>query len=83
MYGKLAIATLNSITRETTLAAIAESDGIGQESCYIGAASTAPASTSWPKRKSHDSKSIVGVAHGLQPGKTVLTASEFSDADRQ
>jgi hypothetical protein len=33
--------------------------------------------------KPYYSKAVVGVAHCLPPGKTALTTSEFSDADRE
>jgi 5-methylcytosine-specific restriction protein A len=71
--------SLNGITREAVLAAIAEYDRLGQEEFLNRYGfDRARQYVLVHDGKRYDSKAIVGVAHGFLPEKTVLAASEFS-----
>jgi hypothetical protein len=71
--------SLNDITREAVLAAIAEYDRLGQEEFLtLHGFDRARQYVLVHEGKRYDSKAIVGVAHGFLPGKAVLAASEFS-----
>jgi hypothetical protein len=71
--------SLNSITREAVLEAIAEYDRLGQEEfLHRYGFDRARQYVLVHDGKHYDSKAIVGVAHGFLPGRTALTASKFS-----
>jgi 5-methylcytosine-specific restriction endonuclease McrA len=71
--------SLNDITREAVLAAIAEYDQLGQEEFLLRHGfDRARQYVLVHDGKHYDSKAIVGVAHGFLPGQSPLDASEFS-----
>jgi hypothetical protein len=71
--------SLNDITREAVLAAIAEYDRLGQEEFLsLHGFDRARQYVLVHDGKRYDSKAIVGVAHGFLPGKAALAAGEFS-----
>lgn len=71
--------SLNDITREAVLAAIAEYDRLGQEEFLsLHGFDRARQYVLVHDGKRYDSKAIVGVAHGYLPGKAALAADEFS-----
>ena len=70
---------LGDITREAVLKAIEEYDALGQPAfLHRHGFDRARQYVLVHHGKRYDSKAIVGVAHGLLPGKTVLAADEFS-----
>lgn len=71
--------SLGSITREAVLKAIEEYDALGQPAfLHRYSFDRARQYVLVHDGKRYDSKAIVGVAHGFLPGKTALTAGEFS-----
>jgi hypothetical protein len=71
--------SLNDITREAVLAAIAEYDRLGQEEFLsLHGFDRARQYVLVHDGKRYDSKAIVGVAHGFLPGRAALAADEFS-----
>jgi Domain of unknown function (DUF3883) len=71
--------SINDITREAVLAAIAEYDQLGQEEfLHRYGFDRARQYILVHSGKRYDSKAIVGVAHGFLPGKATLAADEFS-----
>jgi 5-methylcytosine-specific restriction protein A len=73
---------LKDITRQAVLAAIAEYDQLGQEA-FLSRYGFDPARlyVLVYDSKSHDSKAIVGAAHGYLPGETPLAARQFSGGE--
>lgn len=71
--------SLGSITREGILAAIAEFDELGREA-FLRKYGYRPSARFVLKyrRRSYDSKAIVGVAYGYTHGVTALASREFS-----
>lgn len=71
--------SLGDITREAVLKAIEEYDALGQPAfLHRYSFDRARKYVLVHDGKRYDSKAIVGAAHGFLPGKTALTAGEFS-----
>lgn len=73
---------LRDVTRGAVLAAIGEYDELGRDG-FLSKYQFGQAREYLlvHEGKSYDSKAIVGAAHGFLPGKSELSASEFSGGD--
>ena len=74
---------VNDVTRESVLTAMQEFDGLGRDQ-FLERYGFGPAREYFVAEggRLYDSKALVGVAHGFEPGRRPLTPAEFSGGER-